>query len=192
MRDVINKAVAAMRRQISMMVGHAVLSLFKDDAGFPLLQVELLDGEVTEGVQRMQDYGFVSRPKAGAEGVYLSMMGVRGEGVVLALGDRKVRLRGLVEGEVAIHDDQDQVVILKRDGVEIRSPFRVLIDAPTSEVTSDTVTVTATTCTITADTANIDADAVNLGGAGGKAVARVGDSVVGGVITAGSAKVKAA
>lgn len=192
MKDLIHKATAAARRQISMMVGHAVLSLLNDDAGFQLLQVQLLEGETTEGVQRMQDYGFVSRPKPGAEGVFLSVMGVRSEGVVLALGDRRVRLRGLVDGEVAMHDDQDQVVILKRDGIEIRSPFKVSVDAPTVAVTGETVTVDASTCTISADTANIDADAVNLGGAGGKAVARVGDHVVGGVITEGSAKVKAA
>lgn len=185
MRDLIEKATAAARRQISMMVGHARLSRFRDDAGFPLLQVELLDGETTEGVQRMQDYGFVSRPKAGAEGVYLSIMGVRSEGVVVALGDRKVRLKTLQEGEVAIHDDQDQVVILKRDGIEIRSPFKVTIEAPSAEVISDQVQITA-------DVANITADSVNLGGAGGRAVARVGDTVAGGVITGGSAKVKAA
>lgn len=192
MKDLILKATAPLRRQISMMVGHAVLSLFNDEAGFPLLQVQLLDGETTEGVQRMQDYGYVSRPKAGAEGVYLSVQGVRGEGVVLALGDRKVRLRGLEEGEVAIHDDQDQVVFLKRDGIEIRSPFKVSVDAPTVAVTGETVTVDAATCTISADTATIEADAVNLGGAGGQGVARIGDSVAGGVIIGGSTKVKAA
>lgn len=191
MKDLILKAMAAARRQISMMVGHAVLSLLNDDAGFQLLQVQLLDGETTDGVQRMQDYGFVSRPLPGAEGVYLSVMGVRGEGVVLALGDRRVRLRGLVDGEVAIHDDQDQVVILKRDGIEISSPFRVSINAPTVQVSAETVSIDAETCTITATTADIDAAHINLGGAGGLAVARVGDTVVGGVITQGSTKVKA-
>lgn len=192
MRDVIDKVMASARRQISMMVGHAVLSLLNEDAGFQLAQVQLLDGETTDDVQRMQDYGFVSRPKAGAEGVYLSVQGVRSEGVLIALGDRRVRLRGLVDGEVAIHDDQGQVVILKRAGIEIHSPFKVSIDAPNVTVAGDAVAVTATTCTISADTANIDAGAVNLGGAGGKAVARVGDPVVGGVITQGSTKVKAA
>lgn len=41
------------------------------------------------------------------------------------------------------------------------------------------------------DAITIEANEVNLGGAGGQPVARVGDSVVGGVITSGSAKVKA-
>ena len=47
------------------------------------------------------------------------------------------------------------------------------------------------TITVHADTVNVTAGAVNLGGTGGAKVARVGDSVVGGVITTGSSVVKA-
>lgn len=52
------------------------------------------------------------------------------------------------------------------------------------------VAINCGTATITADHANIISDDVNLGAAGGAAVARVGDSVAGGVITSGSSKVK--
>ena len=47
------------------------------------------------------------------------------------------------------------------------------------------------TITVEATTVNVTATNVNLGGSGGAAVARVGDSVVNGVITTGSASVKA-
>jgi phage gp45-like len=39
--------------------------------------------------------------------------------------DRRYRLRGLAAGEVALYDDQQQVVILSRDGVEIRTPHEI-------------------------------------------------------------------
>ena len=48
------------------------------------------------------------------------------------------------------------------------------------------------TVTVDAEVATIAADTVNLGGTGGAKVARVGDTVSGGVITSGSDKVKAA
>lgn len=54
------------------------------------------------------------------------------------------------------------------------------------------VSITCGTATITADHANIISDDVNLGDTGGQPVARVGDTVSGGVITSGSSKVKAA
>jgi hypothetical protein len=77
-----------------------------------------------------------------------------------------------------------QIVHLKRDGIVLQSPLKVTIEAPAVEVTSDDATVTAGSVTI-------DSADINLGGAGGQPVARVGDSVSGGVITSGSSIVRA-
>lgn len=61
------------------------------------------------------------------------------------------------------------------------------------QFTEDSATLTASTVNISATTANIEADSVNLGGFGGEAVARIGDSVdlSTGKIVTGSLKVKA-
>lgn len=55
-----------------------------------------------------------------------------------------------------------------------------------------TIAITCGTATITADHVTVMSNDVNLGATGGAAVARVGDTVSGGVITSGSSKVKAA
>ena len=60
------------------------------------------------------------------------------------------------------------------------------------EFTSNGINITSpTNLTINAQSATINATALNLGGTGGAAVARVGDSVVNGKITTGSSIVKA-
>jgi len=164
------KAMGPVARRVENMVAIGVVNLLKDAAGLQLLQVELLSDEVQDGVERFQDYGVSSRPKPGAEGVFLAVMGNRGGGVMIAVGDRRYRLQGLAEGEVALHDDQGQVVHLKRDGILLQSPLKVVVEAP--QVT-------------------ISCEAIDLGGEGGAGVARIGDAVAGGVITGGSTKVKA-
>src|SRR5690606_5995713 len=165
------KALAPLARKVSMSVGHALVRLVNDAGGLQLLQVDLLDEETADDVEHFQTYGLTGRPKPGAAGIFLSVMGSRGDGVVIAVDDRRYRLRGLEEGEVALYDDLGQVVHLKRDGVRIASALKVTVEAPQVVVLSDDV---------------------NLGGTGGQRVARIGDAVAGGVITGGSAKVRAA
>ncbi len=159
------------------MVGRCIVEAVDDEKLCQMVQISVLDGTLHDSVERMQDYGFVSRPKAGAEAVVLSVGGTQSHRIVVAMVDRKSRKSGLAEGEAALHDDQQQFIHIMRDKILIKSPLKITIEAPTVEVTADHVTVAS--------------NDVNLGGAGGAAVARVGDPVVGGVITAGSAKVKA-
>lgn len=74
----------------------------------------------------IQHYGLTSRPKEGAEVVYL----VEGNVVIaLASDDRRYRLK-IEDGEVALYDDQEQAVHLRRDGIVVTSPKRVTVDAP--------------------------------------------------------------
>jgi len=170
-------AIARMMKPIAdrvrLMVGRAIVSAVNDAGTLQMLQVELLADEVQDQVERFQDYGFASAPFAEAEALLVFPGGLRSHGIAIAVADRRYRLRNLVEGEVALFDDQGQVVHLKRDGILIESSLRVLIEAPEVDVT---------------------ADVVNLGGVSGAAVARVGDTVnLGtGVIETGSAVVFAA
>jgi phage baseplate assembly protein V len=101
-----------------------------DDAG-PLqrLQVEALADELIAGAERVQDYGFASHPHPGAEAVLNFAGGARNHPLVIAVADRRYRLKGLASGEVAIHDDQGQVVHLKRDGIAIATPHDLAIEA---------------------------------------------------------------
>jgi phage baseplate assembly protein V len=156
-------------RRIAMMIARAVITTVNDQTKAQSLQITLLADEVSDDVERLQNYGMTSVPKPGAEAVTVFVGGDRSHGLVIAVEDRRYRLKGLAEGEVALYDDLGQVVHLKRDGVLIESPSKIEVKAPTVLVS---------------------ADHVDLGGAGGVGVARIGDSVVGGVIIGGSAKVK--
>ncbi|QQQ19665.1 phage baseplate assembly protein [Brevundimonas vitis] len=179
------KGMATLRARFARSVGRFLLTLVDDSGPVQRLQGEVLDGEVLDRVERVQDYGLSSRPAPGAEGILIAVAGSRGQGVVVGLGDRRVRI-ALIEGEVALHDDLGQVVHLTRDGIRVASPIRVEIEAPEIGLSATTEMTLASPKIVLA------ADEVLLGGEGGtKAIARHDDAVVAGKVVATSAKVKA-
>ena len=119
MDRLIDKMLAPLRRKVSMMVARGVLSLINDAGGRQVLQVQLLAGELADGAESFDHYGFTSVPLPGAEGIYLSVGGERTHGVVIATGDRRYRLRNLQSGEVAIYDDLGHQVYLSQQGIVI-------------------------------------------------------------------------
>lgn len=148
-----------------------------DDAGiFPIQQVAYL-GKVGNAVTWFP-YGFHANVPADELAVLFSMGGNPEARAVLP-GSPRERPK-VVAGEVVVYHPTT--------GTEIH--FRANGDLEIAS-TGD-VTVTATNAKVTATaTATVDGATVDLGGSGGPAVARVGDSVSGGVITSGSAKVNA-
>lgn len=179
MMEAVRRAMAPLAGRIELMIGRAVIAAVNDGAQAQALQLELLADEVQDGVERFQGYGFTSHPHPGAEALVAFVGGTRSHGVVVQVEDRRYRVRSLAEGEVAIFDDLDQVVVLKRDGIRIESPNKVTVEAPEVEVIAETVTV--------------ESNDIRLGGAGGAKVARIGDDVdLGtGKIISGSDKVTA-
>jgi phage baseplate assembly protein V len=176
----LNHMVKDARRRAMMAIARGVLNVIDDSKKAQSLQLDLLDGETADTIERFQEYGFTSVPHAGAEAVMVSVGGLRSHGIVIAVEDRRYRLTGLVGGEVAIYDDQGQKLHLQRAGILLTSPFPVTINS------ADHVNVTAPHVVVTSND-------VQLGAAGGPAVARVGDHVDlgAGTISSGSAKVTA-
>ena len=165
------RMVAPLRRRVQAMVARGVIALINDAPQAQELQLTLLADETADGVEHFQHYGFTSVAHPGAEAAVVFVGGARSHGIVVGVADRQYRLRAMSAGEVALYDDLGNVVKLGRDGLAITGIAKVTVTAPIVEV---------------------DSDDVRLGGAGGAAVARVGDTVSGGVITGGSAKVTAA
>jgi len=90
----------------------------------------------------IQDYGFTSRPKPGAEVIFIR------EGnhfIAIASDDRRYRI-ALEEGEIALYDDLGQIVHLTRDGIVASSPTKISATAPeiTLTATSKVLLVTPT------------------------------------------------
>lgn len=168
----IAKVTAPMRRRLALMVGRCVLLTVNDSSQIQQLQVRALAGEELDRVERHQEYGFTSRPHPGAEGVMVSVGGLRGHSLVIAVEDRRYRLSGLQAGEVALYDDQNQAVHLKRSGIEIttQGPDGVKIHAPKVHVVTQEARLQA-------QSAVVDAGAISLGTGDARPIARVGDKV---------------
>ncbi|MEQ5770000.1 phage baseplate assembly protein V [Halomonas sp. H33-56] len=114
-----NGSLARLSRRVMLMLARGVLRQVDDTGRLQLLQGTFLKGETRAGLERMQQYGMTSHPHPGAELVSLFLGGNRDHGLVIAVDDRRYRLTGLTQGEVALYDDQGQKVHLTRDGIVI-------------------------------------------------------------------------
>lgn len=155
------------------MVARAIVRLVDDARQAQELQIELLSDESQDAVERFQNYGLTSVPHAGAEALVVFAGGLRSHGVVLAVEDRRYRLTGLQDGEVALFDDLGNVIKLGRERIDVIAVTELRVEAPKVVVQSNNV---------------------RLGEDGGQPVARVGDDVnlSTGKIISGSDKVRCA
>lgn len=123
----LHKLLAPIRRRLTLMVTRGVLLLIDDDPKLQEIQTRLLAGEVMDGVERFQQYGFTSVPLPGAEAIALSACGHRSNTVIISVDDRRYRLQPLQGGEVAIYTDEDQdpdgcrIVLKRGNRVEIQA-----------------------------------------------------------------------
>lgn len=131
------KLVERVARQIRMVAARCIVHLIDDAGGLQELQVELLAGEARR-IQSMGHYGLASHPRRGAEGLVLFVGAQRSHGVVIAVEDRRYRLRGLAEGEVALYTDEGDAVHLKRGGlIEVVAGAQVDVKAPIVTIEGD-------------------------------------------------------
>lgn len=150
MISTLNKLMDPLRRRVRLMISRAVLSALSDGAGIQLVQVKLLEGEVRDGVERFQNYGFTSVPLAGAEGVMACVSGNRDHGIVIAMDDRRYRIKALASGEVAVYTNMDKQahkhrIIFKNDGsIEVLAKNITVKATETTRIEGDIVKVHAT------------------------------------------------
>lgn len=125
-------------QRIQLMVGRAVLQLVDDSTKLQSVQIMLLADELRDQVERFQNYGFTSVPLAGAEAVAVAVAGNRDHALVIAVDDRRYRLKGLAEGEVAIYTDEGDKIHIKRGGtIEVVAATRVYVSSPLMECSAD-------------------------------------------------------
>lgn len=117
------KQVKPLSDRVRLGVCRGVVNIVDDTGGLQKIQVEAMAGDLRDGAERFQNYGFTSNHFPGAEAATLAVGGSTSHTIIVAVDDRRYRLRGLSTGEVAIYDDQGQTVILKRTGIEVTTPF---------------------------------------------------------------------
>ena len=150
-----------------MLLGVGEIKLVDDAKEVQLVQVFFGLGvsETKDKTPRFAEYGLVSNPPDGSDGVAIFIGGDRSNGIVVATNNNAARLKNLERGEVAIHDDQGRWIWIKRDSIEIeaggkdvfvknativnvKATTKVVLDTPTVECTGDATvagTLTATT-----------------------------------------------
>ncbi|SET76849.1 phage baseplate assembly protein V [Pseudomonas graminis] len=94
-----------------------VVALANSASKLQTLQMRLTAGEVKDGMEHLEPYGFTSCPHAGAEALAGFMGGDRSHGVVIVVSDRRYRIQELEPGEVAIYTDEGDKVHFKRGRV---------------------------------------------------------------------------
>ncbi len=139
------KMVAPISRRVRLIVARAVVTLIDDATKLQAAQVQLLAGETRDGVERFQQYGFTSTPHAGAEGIVVCVAGRRDHAVLIAVDDRRYRLKNLAAGEVALYTDEGDSIVLKRSNtieittqtLTVKASTKVRMETPQLEVTGD-------------------------------------------------------
>jgi phage gp45-like len=124
--------IGPIQRSVRLMISRGLLMLVDDTQTTQEVQLGLLAGEVLSGLEHFQPYGFTSNPFPGAEAVFLSVAGNRTQGIVVVIGDKRYRITGLQSGEVCLHDDQGQTIIIRRNGIVITTKMQVTVNAPTT------------------------------------------------------------
>lgn len=124
------------------LLGRGVVQSVDEVPKMRTVQGEFLLGDVRDGLEHFEPYGFTSRVKAGAEILAGFLHGDRSHGVVIVTADRRYRLH-VNEGEVAVFDDLGQKVHLKRDGIEIATPkdLRATVGGNVTETVTGNVTL---------------------------------------------------
>jgi len=118
-----------------------------DDGGkMQRVDLGLMADESKRGVEHFQPYGLTAHARPGAEAVVVFPAGGREHGLVVVIDDRRYRLQGLAEGEVALYSDEDgqgghRVHLRRGRVVEVRCA-RLEIKADTVEIDAAETRVT--------------------------------------------------
>lgn len=127
LREIIRQMIEPVRQRVMMTIARGVIESINDATGIQLAKVNLLAGENRDKVERFQQYGLTSVPKANSEAVVLFAGGNRETGLIISIDDRNFRLKGLEEGEVALYTDEgdkihfqrNKKIVIESDNVEI-------------------------------------------------------------------------
>lgn len=108
------------------LIGRAVVKSINASGKCQTVDVALLGGQTKSGIEHLEPYGFTSHAKEGAEAVVLFPDGDRSHGIAITVSDRRYRMKGLKDGEVALYDDQGQSVVLTRAGIVVDGGGKII------------------------------------------------------------------
>lgn len=119
-RDVLNQIkilLRPMQVRIANSIARAVVQLVDDGQKLQRVQISVLAGELVDGAEHFQPYGFFSVPLSGAEAVVMFPNGDRGHALVVAVSDRRTRPTSSQGGESGLYTDEGDEIRLARGHV---------------------------------------------------------------------------
>ena len=102
-------------RKMRNIVARGEVGMVDDGPKMQTNQIAILDGELIDGAERAQQYGFSSHPQGGAECFVVFVGADRAHPVILSVDDRRYRVQSSKAGEVIIYTDEGDQIALKRD-----------------------------------------------------------------------------
>lgn len=140
----VSGAIERMYRRILLVIGRGRVKTGNDEGAAQLQQVRLGPLETIDNLPRLAEYGFNSMPPADTDAIVLFMGGSRSQGVIVATGSQRYRMRSLKPGEVSISDDKGQSIYLTQKGIVVNGGGLPILVENTPSVTLDTPDVTMT------------------------------------------------
>ena len=130
-------------RRIAMTTTRGRMALVDDKKKLQQVQVELLADETKDNVERFQQYGFTSVPLKGAEVLTVFLGGGRDHAIVLAIDDRRYRLTGLENGDVALYNESGAKIVLSKDKTITITSDELVIDGDHVHLSCSTLEIDA-------------------------------------------------
>ena len=137
LRDEMVRFIAPLKRQLSTVVGRAILRALDDTTALQLVRISTGPGEYLDKVERVQNYGFTSVPEAPSEAIVICPGGNRSQAIAIAIDSSANRKKGLAPGDTCVYNGKTgDYILLNADGVKIHSSGKVVVDAGTIELSN--------------------------------------------------------
>lgn len=145
-------AINRLYRRLLLVVGRGQVTTSDDSGNVQTLQVQLGPMETRDNTPRLAEFGLASNPPHGSDAIVIFVGGDRSNGVVIATGNKTLRMKSLAPGESAIYDSLGKYVYLSASGIIVEAKGQPVTVNDASDVTvnaSGTVTIAAPNTKIT-------------------------------------------
>lgn len=146
----LNRMIAPLKRGLQLLVSRAVVSMVNDAYARQNLQLRLQSDEVADDVERFQNYGHYSVPKAG-EAIVVAVGGKRSHLVAVVVDDKSVRPADLIAGDSVLYHLEGHHLRLTENGQAILSCKKLVIDTETLDCSAEEITFDSPQTTFTGD-----------------------------------------
>lgn len=134
-----------LQRKIQLLVSRAVVNIVTDSLKQQNMQINLLDGETADDIERFQNYGHTSVPPAGSEAIVLSVGGKRQHLVAVVVDSKSSRLKDLKSGDSALYHldghylllTEEQLVNLVCKKLHAKADEKILFETPQTQFTGN-------------------------------------------------------